>query len=288
MPTILTLIMPPLVALALCLHLGYACSKVALPPELRPFAPLLAPLAGCALFLVCAAALTTLTALTPAQIAIGMAALAAPTNVWAFLHDRRPRTKNQEPRTKNQAQKPTTSSILHPLVVCALFAALVLTLAILPPLRWGTSTPIGSNWDAAEFYVPLGRALQLRSQRELTELPRNPLVHIFSIPPVSGRIHAFSYLHAAVSTITGVEPLRSYAPIMAFVLALQPLAVYPLACVLGLRRGAALLAAGLVALAWLPLWVAYNNFSTTSWRCRCCPPRWPAAWWRCAPADGAP
>ncbi|HEU5099206.1 MAG TPA: hypothetical protein VFU22_09310, partial [Roseiflexaceae bacterium] len=38
-------------------------------------------------------------------------------------------------------------------------------------------------------------------------------------------------------------------------------AIYPLGRTLGLPRGAALLATALVALAWLPLWVAYNSFS---------------------------
>src|SRR5438128_2054275 len=150
-----TLLLPPLLALALCVHLGYAFAGMALPPDLQPYRALLTPLAGCALFLVVTATLTTLTALTPPLIAAGLAAL-----------------------------------------------------------------------------------------------PGNPLVAIFSAPPVSGRIHAFSYLQAAVSSGTIIEPLRSYAPMMAFVLALQPLAVYPLARVLGLARGAALLATTLLALAW--------------------------------------
>jgi hypothetical protein len=140
---------------------------------------------------------------------------------------------------------------------------IVFTLAVLPAFRWGAALPIGDNWDAAEFYVPLGRTLQLASQRDLPELPRNPLVTIFSIPPVSGRIHAFSYLHAAVSSATGIEPLRSYVPMMGFVLALQPLAAYALFRVVAMGRGAALPATFLLTLAWLPLWVTYNSFSNT-------------------------
>jgi hypothetical protein len=266
-----TLFLPPLLALALCLHLGYAFARLALPRELQPYRAMLTPLAGCALFLVITAALTTTTPLTPPQIAAGLAVLAVPVNAWAHWRGRRSRGQeagspaDREPSPSldswPRAWFPVLGSERPFVVLCVLLSVLVFALAILPPLRWGLSAPIGSNWDAAEFYVPLARALQLRSQRDIPFLPPNPLVEIFSTPPVSGRIHAFSYLHAAASSAAGVEPLHSYAPLMALVLALQPLAVYPLARVLRLPRAAALLATALVALAWLPLWVAYNSFS---------------------------
>ena len=266
-----TLFLPPLLALVLCLHLGYAFARLALPRELQPYRALLTPLAGCALFLVITAGLTTTTPLTPPQIAAGLAVLAVPVNAWAHWRGRRSRGQETESLADREplpsldswprAWFPVLGSERPFVVLCVLLSVLVFALAILPPLRWGLSAPIGSNWDAAEFYVPLARALQLRSQRDIPFLPPNPLVEIFSTPPVSGRIHAFSYLHAAASSAAGVEPLHSYAPLMALVLALQPLAVYPLARVLQLPRVAALLAAALVALAWLPLWVAYNSFS---------------------------
>jgi|GEM_PF-3186987 len=286
-----TLLLPPLLALALCMQLGYAFSRTALPPELRPYRGLLAPLAGCALFLVVTAALTTWTPFAPPQIAAALALLAVPVNVWVLWRGRRrlianrralraePVRDEQRPTSDRMSAERTArlagrsdSRLVAVLschasaetlsgALCVGAAALVFALALLPLLRWGMSTPIGSNWDAAEFYVPLGRVLQLGSQHDIAALPRNPLVHIFTTPPVSGRIHAFSYLHAAISSASGVEPLDSYAPLMAFVLALQPLAFYPLARVLQLPRAAAVLATLLLALAWLPLWVAYNNFS---------------------------
>lgn len=262
-----TLILPPLLALLLCIHLGYAWSKLLLPPELQPYRALALPLLGLALFITIAAALTNTTSLTVPQIAAGLALLAVPLNVWAWRRTENgrslssPRSENHEAGINNR--KPSTELRAETwfLILSSWLSILVFVIAILPLLRWNLSAPIGSNWDGAEFYVPLGRALQLRSQRDLATLPRNPLVHILTTPPVSGRIHAFSYLHAAISSASRVDPLRSYAPIMAWTVALQPLAVYPLGRVLRLRRGAALLAALLVSLAWLPLWVAFNNFS---------------------------
>src|SRR5690349_19654610 len=71
-----TLLVPPLVALVVCIHLGYAFSSVMLPLELRPYRWLVMPLVGCTLLLLVTAALTTLTPLKPLQIAIGTAVLA--------------------------------------------------------------------------------------------------------------------------------------------------------------------------------------------------------------------
>lgn len=270
------LLLPPLAALALCIHLGYPLARLALPDELRPYRVLLTPLAGCGLFLAIATALTTQTALTPPQIAAGLTVLIAPLNAWLLwrrmingdqtIDDRRstkPHRRSSIVYRRESARARILPSAPAPLdlALCLLLAALAFVLAILPPLRWGVSAPIGSNWDAAEFYVPLGRALQLSSQEQFAALGSNPLVRTFTRPPVSGRIHAFSYLHAVASSASGVEPLRSYVAIMALMLALQPLAIYPLGRVLGLPRGAALLSTALVTLAWLPLWATYNSFS---------------------------
>lgn len=235
------LILPILAALALCVYFGFAWATLALPQSLASLRWLLMPLLGLALLLDAVALLTTTTALAAPQCVLGLAVLALPFNVWAAIRLR---------RAAPQAE-------WLPL----LLALPTLLLALLPPLQWGAALPIGNNWDGADFYVPLGRALQLVSQRDLPTLPRNPLTTVFSIPPVSGRIHAFSYLHAAASSMAGREPLATYPAIMAFVLALQPLAAYALGRVVGLGRWAALLGGALVALAWLPLWVAYNNFS---------------------------
>jgi len=245
---VLSLLLPPLVALLLTIHLGYAFCHTLLPDELRPYRALLMAPAGLALLILLNAALTTTTSLPPPSIALGLAVAAAPVNGWLWWRHREHRTQNTEHRT-------------HLSVLCSVFCVVLFLLALLPPIAWGFSAPIGSNWDAAEFYIPLGRALQLRSQRDLGTLPRNPLVQIMSTPPVSGRIHAFSYLHAAVSSATGVDPLRSYAAVMAFVLALQPLGVYVLGRVLALGRAAALVATAMLSLGWLPLWVTYNSFS---------------------------
>src|SRR5215212_6068207 len=174
-----TLLLPPLLALALCMHLGYAFSRIALPPELRPYRGLLAPLAGCALFLVVTAALTTWTPFAPPQIAAALALLAVPANIWLLWRDRRPRIADRRalhaesvrddqrpPPDRMSEVRPTRlgSAETLPCAVCVGAAALVFALALLPLLRWGLSAPIGSNWDAAEFYVPLGRVLQLGSQ----------------------------------------------------------------------------------------------------------------------------
>jgi hypothetical protein len=272
------LLLPPFVALLLCCFLGYPLARLALPAELRGERWLLVPLLGLALLLNVCAALTTTTALRPLQIALGMAVLALPLNLWLLLQrkNQEPRTKNQEaqsrePRTENhrttepQNREPRTENrepgnVLFSAAVWALGGA-AFALAILPPWRWGVALPIGVNWDAAEFYVPLGRALQIASQRDLGAIGRNPLVTIISTPPVSGRIHAFSYLHALASSLANADPAHSYVGMMALVLALVPPAVYALGRALGLPRLAALLGAALAALGWLPLWVAYNGFS---------------------------
>ncbi|NOK58885.1 MAG: hypothetical protein GFH27_549301n87 [Chloroflexi bacterium AL-W] len=242
-----TLLLPALCALVMCLHLGYAWVRLALPSELHAYHLLLMPLAGLSLLLIITAAVTIASPLTPPQIALGLVALAVPLNLWAWWQRR-------------QTTRAAWSDIVY---TAAIYVVVLFTfaLAILPVWRWDVSLPIGDNWDASEFYVPLGRALQLVSQRDIATLPANPLVNIFSSPPVSGRIHAFSYFHAAISSATAIEPLRSFVPVMGFVLALQPLAMYPLARVVGLVRWAALLATVLLALAWLPLWVTYNSFS---------------------------
>ncbi|MEM8536147.1 MAG: hypothetical protein AAGF95_35305, partial [Chloroflexota bacterium] len=242
-----TLFLPALCALVMCLHLGYAWVRLALPTELQPYRLLLMPLAGLSLFLIIAAAITIASPLTPPQIALGLVVLAVPLNLWAWWQGRH--------MPKTDRSDVAYAAAVYGAVLCT-FA-----LAILPVWRWEVSLPIGDNWDASEFYVPLGRALQLVSQRDIATLPDNPLVNIFSSPPVSGRIHAFSYFHAAVSSATAIEPLRSFVPVMGFVLALQSLAMYVLARVVGLVRWAALLATVLLALVWLPVWVTYNSFS---------------------------
>jgi hypothetical protein len=283
MLVLIELLLPPILAMLLCCHLGYAFARLALPDGLRPYRAPLTPLLGCAIFLILAAALTTTTALTPPWIAAGLAIAALPINIWACL--RRPASRERrwtadggrraEDR-RPKAKRPTVEGVrcqssmvglpafgveLGALAISWLLGGLVFTFAILPPMAWRAALPIGSNWDAAEFYVPLGRALQLASQRDIAAIGRSPLTNIFTTAPVAGRIHAFSYLHAAVSSAAGIEPLRSYAGVMAFVLALVPLAVYPLGRVVGLPRAASLLGTALSALGWLPLWVAYNNFS---------------------------
>lgn len=242
-----TLLLPALCALVICLHLGYAWVRLALPTELQSYRLLLMPFVGLSLFLIITAAVTIASPLTPPQIALGMVVLAVPLNLWAWWQRR-------------HTTKTAWSDVAY---AGAIYAVMLFTfaLAILPVWRWEVSLPIGDNWDASEFYVPLGRALQLVSQRDIATLPDNPLINIFSSPPVSGRIHAFSYFHAAVSSATSIEPLRSFVPVMGFVLALQSLAVYPLARVIGLVRWTSLLATVLLALVWLPLWVTYNSFS---------------------------
>ena len=282
------LLLPPFLALLLCCFLGYPLARLALPAELRGERWLLLPLLGLALLLNVCAALTTTTALRPLQIALGMAALALPLNVWLLFwgKNREPRTENREPRTENRepqshgATEPRTenqeprsesqkaAAKRDRLVLDMVFAVAVwmlggaaFALAVLPPWRWGVALPIGVNWDAAEFYVPLGRALQIASQRDLGAIGRNPLVTILSTPPVSGRIHAFSYLHALASSLANADPAHSYPGMMALLLALVPPGVYTLGRALGLPRLAALLGAALAALGWLPLWVAYNSFS---------------------------
>jgi hypothetical protein len=241
-----TILLPALVALALCVHLGVAWRQL-LPPALQPYRWLLAPLLGFALLLIVVTPLTLLTALTPPQVVAGLTLAVAPLNLWTLL---RRRAVPRLPAAERWAQ-----------AGCLLIAALVFALAVLPVARWGISTPIGSNWDPADVYIPLGRALELRSQRDVGQFPRNPLLKIIATPPVTGRVHSFSYLHATASRTTGVEPLHSFVPLLALLLALQPLAAYVLGRVGGLRPVGALFGAGLLAAAWLPLWVADNGFA---------------------------
>ncbi|KPV50415.1 hypothetical protein SE17_27085 [Kouleothrix aurantiaca] len=79
------LLLPPFLALLLCCFLGYPLARLALPAELRAERWLLVPLLGLALLLNVCAALTTTTALRPLQIALGMAALALPLNLWLLF-----------------------------------------------------------------------------------------------------------------------------------------------------------------------------------------------------------
>ncbi len=257
MSHLVSLLLPPIIALLLSTHLGFAWGRYVLPAALRPYRLLLTPLLGLALLMTIVAAFTTTTRFTPLQIALGLAMLAVPLNIVAW------RIGHRAQRTGDNDQHGRLLSSSSLVVHCSLLIVhgSLFFLAILPPLRWGFSAPIGSNWDAAEFYVPLARMLQLSSQRDLAQLPPNPLVQIATTPPVSGRIHAFSYLHAIASSASGVDPLQSYALMMAFVVALLPPAVYLLGRVTSLTQRAALLAALLTGLGWLPLWVAYNNFS---------------------------
>ncbi len=234
--------LPALLALAGCIHLGYAWARLLLPEALADARAPLTPILGVAIFICIVALGTTTTPLTPPQIAAGLCVAALPLNIWAWR--RRPRVAWH-------------GGASFPALLAGAWAWLAGTM---PLWWWGASLPIGSNWDASEFYVPLGRALQLVSQRDIPTLPANPLVSILATPPVSGRIHAFSYLHAAVSTASAADPLSTFAPLMALVAALTPLAVYALALGAGLRRGAAF-AAVLAGVAYLPIWVGYNNFS---------------------------
>jgi hypothetical protein len=270
---------PVAVALALSIHLGYTWTRLWLPGALRPYRALLTAPVGCAVLVTLTAALTLTTALTPPQIAAGLALLAIPLNLWAWRNAKqKPEARSQKPEVLVYSDAPgtrRTSSVVLPTTIqskiqnpkpkiellVVLLALLSFTLTILPTLHWGISAPVGRNWDPADVYVPLGKALQTRSQRDVGEFPRNPLVNVFATPPVIGRVHGFSFLHASASSATGVDPLYSFTPLLALMLAFVPPATYVLGRMTGLGRWAAFLATGLVALAWLPLWVTYNGFA---------------------------
>ncbi|MCG8350201.1 MAG: hypothetical protein MI924_20745, partial [Chloroflexales bacterium] len=240
-----TSLLPICIAAALLYHLGYAWARMLLPPDLTADRWLWMPLIGFALFTVVVAPLTNLTALTPVQIAVGMAIVAIPLNGLAWW------------RTRRQPLPPGRRS--HGLFILTL-ALLVCLGALTPVLRYGPA-PIGENWDVSEFYLPLGRALQSYSQRDFFLLPDNPVVRILTTPPVNARIHAFSYLHATVSAWSGVESLHSFPALMAMFLALSVPAMALLSRSLGLRQSAIWLAAALAGMNWLLLWTTYNGFA---------------------------
>lgn len=244
--------LPVVVGLLLCFHLGYAWATILLPTAFQPWRLIAMPLIGCALLVVATASLTLTTALPPPLICAGLAGLMVPLNLWALLVQRRQRAAADAAVVRRER---------WPQVVVAGLALLSLVLTLLPNLLWGMAAPIGRNWDPADFYIPIARALEERSQRDVGDFPRNPVLNIIATPPVSGRVHGFSFLHATLSRATGIEPLRSFTPMLALTLALLPLAVYLLGHVLGLARWFALLAAALSACSWLLLHVAYNGFA---------------------------
>src|SRR5690349_18826755 len=80
-----TLVLPLLLALLFSVYAGgYAFSRLLLPDELRPYRWLLAPLAGCALFVLVAAGVTIFSALVPAYAAAGLAVAVTPLTLWAL------------------------------------------------------------------------------------------------------------------------------------------------------------------------------------------------------------
>src|SRR5262245_61300304 len=132
-----TILLPPLVALILCVHFGYAWGRHWLPGQLMAYRWLLTPLIGGALWALGTAAFATTTALTPPQITAGMAVLAIPLNLLAWRLPARAQL--------SAASQAETYSRLAPWLVLAL-AMGSFVLAILPLFVWGVSTPIGSNW----------------------------------------------------------------------------------------------------------------------------------------------
>ena len=138
-------------------------------------------------------------------------------------------------------------------------AALMLlsyVIGVLPLVHANTTAFLGLQWDL-ELYLPLTEYLKrFAIGGELTAYP-NPLIDALnSVPVRGGSGWGFSYAEAFVGTLLGWPSFETFRPMLQLVFSLSVPAVF-LLCRWGLRMGAgaSLLAAGLVGVNGLNLWI---------------------------------
>ncbi|HYF64390.1 MAG TPA: hypothetical protein VD886_16320, partial [Herpetosiphonaceae bacterium] len=121
--------------------------------------------------------------------------------------------------------------------------------------------PIGNSWGV-EFYLPLASYLREFAYADLGQAPANPLVLTIQADPTYSRAIGFAYFQGIVDGVGGWESLRSFAPLLGFMRLLGAAGVFVFARqALGLGRWGAALAALLVALNEVMLWVQYTGFA---------------------------
>lgn len=234
-----------LVALGLVLWTGWGLAHVLTPPALRSVQILIAPFLGYALISLSAYyGLWLGIALdTTRWVILGLAGIINGLAWW-----------RQRQRVKNQAD-------WHDIGLATGLALGAGVIAVLPLLVHGILAPIGSSWDV-EFYLPLATYLRQLPYARLGEALPNPLVPTIQVDPTYARAIGFSYFHGIVDSFGGWDALRTFAPLLGFMRLLGAVAVFLFARYgLGLRRGSAALAASLVALNEVLLWVQYTGFA---------------------------
>ncbi|MBA3948064.1 MAG: hypothetical protein H0X37_26385, partial [Herpetosiphonaceae bacterium] len=233
------------VALVLLCYSGWGLAHWLTPPLLRPVRPLLVPFFGYAL------AALTLYYLLWLGIAIDtgrwiLLLLATLLNLLGWWFNRR------SPRIRLCWDELGLAGGV------ALFAGIV---AVLPLLAHGILAPIGASWDV-EFYLPLATYLRHWPYARLSEAPANPLIGIMQSDPTYARAIGFSYVQGLVDSFRDWDALRTFAPMLGLMRLLAAPAVFLFARYgLRLSKWAAALAAILVTLNELLLWVEYTGFA---------------------------
>jgi hypothetical protein len=238
-------------ALALCAYAGWGACALGLPPSLRPFGGLLAPLVGYALviWLGYIGVSTVLDLRWSLALALALATLL---NLLAWRRGARPWF----------TASISSFSILRSPFLLSLLSLLLITflVGVLPLLRYGYLTAIGQGWDT-ESYLPMAQHLIDRPLARIPEAPLSPLRDLVRDPPRIGVTLGFSVFQGMTMLLSRQSALATFAPLLALLRVLGVLAIYVwLRATMGLGRGAALLGAAGASAGALLLWISYFNF----------------------------
>ncbi|MBA3469368.1 MAG: hypothetical protein H0T53_06945, partial [Herpetosiphonaceae bacterium] len=241
----LTLFGSWIVALLVVLWAGWGLTQLLAPPALRPVQPLLMPFFGYALVSLSSYYLLWIGIALDSGRWIVLA-LASLINALAWW------TRGRRTR------EPQDWAAVGLAAGLGLAAGIV---AVLPLFFHGLLGPIGDSWDV-EFYLPLATYLRQFAYADLGAALPNPLVPTIQVDPTYARAIGFAYFHGIVDSFGGWDALRTFAPLLGWMRGLGAVAVFLLARYgLQLSRTSAGLAAALVALNELLLWVQYTGFA---------------------------
>ncbi len=232
-------------------YFGYGVTRLFLPRAFAAFSFLFMPFTGMALVILWDyLALFLNLNLTLATWALVVFALGL--NGLAYWRAREETFPRKETFRGNVSTRATRWVWL-----CALVAFCA---AVAPLWRYGYITIIGENWDY-EFYLPLADYLREFSTAQLANAPSNPLLttilsrHLLPLPM------GFSYLHATLNTLLGLDALTTFAILLGVLRALGVAAAYLFfRATLKMSERASLVATALIALNGLLLWFTYWNF----------------------------
>ena len=230
---------------ALFLVTGYAPARLLAPPALRPYALLLSLPVGAAVSGIALAALGL--AHVPFTVAlIAMLVAGAGAGIAVLAH--------------GEQATPDWPALGERLGWPLLLAAAVAIVALSPVWRVGFGTVLGQNGDAV---LAVGSA-ELVTQAPPTAI--RPELPVDRIPLVWRSKYPIFYPLAAVSQLSGLDPIAAFPFVAAAMLGLAALGFFLLARV-GLRAppAAALAAMAAVGLARLSVHVADNPFYNQLW-----------------------